>query len=87
MSQSEHFPAAAQYRHGGPLEALGKLLYEELELSAPSSPSPFVEWGELTELQRSLYVNCVERLLEQGELVERARQLSDDDVVSRRPDK
>ena len=66
-----------------PIEGLAKLLYEEMEFLGPSSPEPLIEWNKLTQWQRSLYINSVERLLQEGELIERARQLANDDVVAR----
>ena len=72
-----------EHNPDNPVRALARLLYEEMEFLGPSSPEPLTDWDHLTEWQHSLYVNCVERLLEEGELIDRARQLANDDVVAR----
>jgi hypothetical protein len=68
------------------VNCLAQILYKEMEFLGPSSPEPLVEWDKLTQWQRSLCVNCVERLLEEGELIERARQFTDHNVVLRTAD-
>ena len=81
---SERRRCAEEFSH---VESLGRILYEEMEFLAPSSPERLIEWAELTQWQRSLYTNCVERLLNEGELIDRARKLADHDAITRAPHK
>jgi hypothetical protein len=62
-------------------EALGRILFEELERLAPSAPDRLNDWEKLGQWERALYVNGVERLFEERELVERALKLADHDPI------
>lgn len=63
------------------LEKLGRILFEEMEHLAPSSPVRLNEWEQIGQWERLLYINCVERLIEERKLIERALQVADDDAI------
>ena len=63
------------------LEGLGEILFDELERLAPSSPMGLNDWSKIGKWERLLYVNCIERLLEERELIQRALQFTDDDLI------
>lgn len=65
------------------LAELARLLYETMERLAPGS-GEFVEWGNLTQWQRDLFLNCVEALLDEHDLIRWAIKLADDDVINGR---
>ncbi len=66
-----------------PHEQLACRLYETMERLAPSS-ADYVAWPQLTQWHRDLYLNCVEALLDDRDLLTRAINLCDDDVVDGR---
>ena len=63
------------------LGELGRILFEEMERLAPSSPMSLSCWDKIGNWERELYVNCVERLVEERELVQRALHLADNNAV------
>jgi hypothetical protein len=63
------------------LRELGRILYEEMEYLAPSSPESAEDWDKLTSWERSLYINSVEQLLEERELVSQALKLANNNSV------
>jgi hypothetical protein len=64
------------------LEALGRTLFEELDKLGPTHPGDVLGWGEVSNWERGLYLNAVERLLEERELIETWLKLADDDLVA-----
>jgi hypothetical protein len=67
-------------------EQLACRLYETMERLAPG-PDEYVEWGQLTQWHRDLYLNCVDALLDDPHLLARAINLRDDDVIEGTPKK
>lgn len=64
-----------------PIEFLARVLFEEMNRLAPGSPEDVSDWGQIGEWDRLLYINCIERLLEERKVIERALQLANDDPV------
>lgn len=60
-----------------PFEELGRVLYEAMEHLDPNVENPSAEWQKMTIWRRGFYINCVERLFEERELVRSALELSD----------
>ena len=50
-------------------ELLAQILFEELDRLAPGSPDLAFEWDKMPECDRLLYVSCVNRLLEERDLI------------------
>ena len=67
-------------------EELGRILFEEMERLAPSSPMSLNDWDKIGSWERALYVNCVERLCEERQLIDRALQLTHNDSIGRSAD-
>jgi len=65
-----------------PLKRLARILYEEMEHLDPGC-EPYVEWEDLRWRDKELYTSCVERLLQETDLVH--KHLANNDVVSRHP--
>lgn len=63
------------------LEALGRILFEEMERLAPSSPDRISDWRKIKSWERRLYINCVERLCEERELIGSASEFTSDHAV------
>ena len=63
-----------------PREQLAQQLYETMERLAPGS-GVYVEWSNLSQWWRDLYLNCIDGLLDEPELVRRAINLADHDVI------
>lgn len=63
------------------LNDLGRILFEEMERLAPSSPEVFVDWDEMGDWDRLVYVNSVRRLLVDEDRLRLALQLAGDDGV------
>ena len=61
---------------------LARLLFEEMERLAPSANDEG-SWSEISEWERLLYLNCVDRLLCEHNLIRLACEISDDDEVFR----
>jgi|HubBroStandDraft_4_1064222.scaffolds.fasta_scaffold1230819_1 hypothetical protein len=66
---------------GTPREQLASRLYETMERLAPGAGDS-VEWDSLTQWHRDLYLNCVDALLVDDDLLARAINLRDDDVIN-----
>jgi hypothetical protein len=68
------------------MAALARILFEEMECLAPSSPDSPNEWLTISEWDRALYINCIDQLCGERDLIERAQKHSDNDTVFWRPD-
>lgn len=66
---------------------LGCVLFEEMERLGPSSPNEVAEWDNLTDWKRGLYINSVERLLDERERINRVFQLTDYHPILRSSEK
>lgn len=66
-----------------PRERLAQRLYETMERLAPGHSS-YVDWRDLSQWHQDLYLNCIDVLLDEGDLIRRSLDLADDDVVKRR---
>ena len=64
-----------------PIWNLARILFTELVYLAPGKPGDIDNWDELSEWERGLYFNAIDRLLEERELVEAGLKLSDNDLV------
>jgi hypothetical protein len=69
-------------RPAAPRERVAQHLYETMERLAPGHDN-FVEWDCLTKWHRDLYMNCIDALFDDPDLLLRAFNLSDNDVVNR----
>jgi hypothetical protein len=58
-----------------PHEQLARRLYETMERLAPSADDPGT-WSQLTQWHRDLYLNCVDALLDERDLLARASTLA-----------
>jgi hypothetical protein len=65
---------------------LAHILFDAFSKLDPGGDN-VAEWEELGNWGQSLYINCIDRLLEERELINSALEGSDDDCVSRRSDK
>ena len=63
------------------VEGLARVLYDELERLAADSEYPPTRWDCLSGWRRDLYVNCIDRLFEERELVKAAYELTYDDMI------
>ena len=56
-------------------ERLGRIFFEEIERLAPSSPPRPGDWDKIGSWERRLYINCIERLFEERDLIQAALRL------------
>jgi hypothetical protein len=52
-----------------PRERLAQHLYETMERLAPGHYN-YMEWHNLTQWHQDLYLNCIDALLDEGDLVQ-----------------
>jgi hypothetical protein len=65
-----------------PIEALARLLYEEMERLAPGVDD-YVPWDDLDASQRSFHLHVVARLLSERDLIRCALANADDHLMDR----